>query len=145
MGEFTIIAYLIGENKYKQLLFKQYDKIDVIKEYRSLLNNHHTLKEFVIVMLNNEYKILTAWALGTPIKLIEAAKIALNTFEKGDDLFIDDKLKLVNLFGSQIYTEIIDEAKIKKLLPEDYTDFNYKPLTDSVTDSTTVPTDVCTD
>jgi hypothetical protein len=132
MEKYTIIAYLIGENRYKQLLFEQFDnRQDVVSEYRSLLNTHYAIKEFVIVMLNNDYKILTAWALDTPVKLIEAAKIALNMFESGDDLYIDEKLAMINLFGTQVCTEIITEGKIRKFIPNDYVEDG---LTEDVTE-----------
>ena len=120
---YTIIAYLIGNERYKQLLFKQYDnRMDVVREYRTFLNQYYKTKEFVMVMLNNEHKVLTAWALETPIKFIEASKIALNIFEKGEELYIDNKVLLYNVFGSQIYMEIIEQGKEMGVIPQDYVD-----------------------
>jgi len=124
MEYYKIIAYLIGEHKYKRLSISQYvNKRSVIREYRSLLNKYaiKSNKEFVIVMLDNENRILTAWAIETPTKLLEAAELALSTFEKdGEKLFIDKNLKLINLFGSQVYDEIIAEGKRLEIIPENY-------------------------
>ena len=120
-GPYVIIAYLIGQSKYKQVSIKQFnDKQTVIREYRKLLNNY-AIKyndQFVMVMLNGDLDILTAWAMETPAKLIEAAKLALDTFEKGEVLYIDKNLKMVNLFGSQVYEEIVDEGKRLGVLSE---------------------------
>lgn len=121
-SNYSIVAYLIGAERYKQLAFKSYNnRLEAVREYRTLLNQYYKIKEFVVVMLNDDYRILTAWALETPVQMIEACKIALNKFERGEDLFIDDKVKMENLFGSQVYLEIIDQAKSLKLIPEDYT------------------------
>lgn len=116
-NNYAIIAYLIGDNKYKQIMFKRFFcKTDVIEEYRNMLNIYYNNKEFVMVMLNNQHEILTAWALDTPTKLIEAAKLALNLFENGGSLYIDKNLTMINLFGSQIYEEIITDASKMNLL-----------------------------
>ena len=120
---YSLVAYLIGQERYKQLLFKQYDnRTDVVRDYRSYLNQYYKTKEFVMVMLNSEHKVLTAWALETPVKFIEVSKIALNMFEKGEELYVDEKVLLYNVFGSQIYMEIIQQGKSMGIIPQDYVD-----------------------
>jgi hypothetical protein len=99
-NSYTIIAYLIGTEKYKQLFIEQFsDKQSVLKKYRDTLNtythNNVNSKEFVMVMLDNKHRILTAWALETPVELRDAADLALNKFEKGEELYIDRTLTLI--------------------------------------------------
>lgn len=108
---YSVICYLIGENKYKQLLLGNYDKDDAIREYSRLLDQYYLRKDFVIVMLNNDHKILTMWALETPRELYGLAKLALKNFQEGKELVVDETMKLENVLGSQILEEVKEEAK----------------------------------
>ena len=123
MVVFTIIAYLIGNIKYKQIMIKRFDdKNELLKSYRELLNIYSRMKEFVMVMLNENMEICTAWALETPQELKSVAELALDRYENGESFFIDPSIKMINLFGSIVYKEIIDEGKKLEVIPDSYID-----------------------
>ena len=111
----VVIVYLIGNIKYKQLYLNTFDsKQKAIDKYREYLLNPNNNNEIVMSLLkiNSKKKIdiLTAWALGTPKEFKEAALLALNKYENGEELFVDPNLSLENLYGSQIYKELLDYA-----------------------------------
>ena len=109
----VVIVYLIGEVKYKQLYLNTFEsKKEAIDKYREYLINPDNNNEVVMSLLKmnsqNKFDILTAWALGTPKELKEAALLAIDKYENGEDLFIDTNLSLENLYGSQIYQELLE-------------------------------------
>lgn len=109
---YKIIAYIVGNVKYKRVSLNSYEKReDVVREYRGLLDSYASNPEFIGALLDDNNNILTCWALQTPIQLKEAADMALDRFESGEDLYVDPNLKMVNLFGSQIYDELVEEGK----------------------------------
>jgi hypothetical protein len=111
---YTIIAYIVGNIKYKRIFLNNYNnRSDVCKKYRELLDTYAKNPEFICVLLNDKFEILTCWALQTPINLKEAADLAIDKFEKGEELYIDTNIKLENLLGGHIYNELIDEGKEK--------------------------------
>ena len=144
---YTVIAYLIGDVKYKELLIKQFtSKNELIKQYRELLNMYTPLKEFVMVMLNEKLEICTAWALETPIKLKSAAEIALSRYEQGEQFYVDQSIKMINLFGSTVYMEIIEKGKELNIIPKNYEDADLAELeTSSATEDTVSATLLETD
>jgi hypothetical protein len=140
---YTVIAYLIGDVKYKEVLIKQFtSKNELIAQYRELLNMYTPMKEFVMVMLNEELKICTAWALETPQKLKAAAELALNRYEQGEPFYIDQSIKMISLFGSTVYMEIIEKGKELQIIPQDYEDTDLAELATSVVADDTVSTTV---
>lgn len=109
---YYVIAYLIGNIKYKDIHIGQYNnRQEAIDKYRKLLDDYIDNKEFAMVLLDDKYSVLTCWALQTPKPLIEAQKMALNQFESGEDLYINPNITLINIFGSTI----VDELKQKAL------------------------------
>lgn len=111
---YIIIAYIVGNIKYKRLSLSSYtNRNDAVKEYRKLLDEYASNPEFIGALLNSKYEILTCWALQTPVGLKEAADMALDKFESGEDLYVDPNIKMENLFGTHIYNELLEEqAKI---------------------------------
>ena len=117
--EYCIIAYLIGKERYKKILIEVFnDKFDTINKYREVLKENYLNSDFVMVMINKKFDILTAWVLETPSKLIDVAEYALKQFETGEELYIDNNLSLIKLFGTEICDDIINESQEMKIINE---------------------------
>lgn len=119
MDHYVIVAYLIGNIKYKRIFLKEYhERNEVVVEYRNLLDKYSSNKEFLCVLLgkkDSDWNILTCWALETPPDFREIAELALDKFNRGEDMYVDPNLKLENLLGSEIYNELLDLYKLTNL------------------------------